>query len=135
MAKDKFDYPVHRGPEPLWTIEIATDDSMPITIKGRSEEARQDFLSLGPRPTNLEIGRWAKRWYTKPFMVDGVGAGMFLLACCLPLADKEEAEQSIERGECCGGSARSDGACEMAPSKICPLVRMAGRIVRQEDGE
>jgi hypothetical protein len=122
------------GTDPRWRETVTTNDGHTLTIRGTTEEARGDLLSLGDRPSDQDIGQWAQRWYAKPFLVDGTGAGMYLLVC-LGKAAGETARDAISRDECCGNYARDDGTCYLAPELICPLVRMAGRIVRQESDE
>lgn len=131
---DKYDYPVSRSAQPLWKMDVRLSDGRTIPIGGTTNQAREDLLALGEAPTAMQIGRWAEKYYTSPFLVDGCATGLTVMAA-IGLAQAETVRVAIREGTCCGHDTRGNGRCFLVPELVCPLVRAAGKIVREESGE
>jgi hypothetical protein len=124
-------------PEWTETIEIGMG---PIVARGRSEEGRELLLRLvGEHGGDRGYARWCHMMWTPGFLVDGCPAGNLEMSKALHGALLIERDLRA-RGECCGGTPTERGYCERCPHSatdedICPLVRRAGKIVREEMDE
>lgn len=118
--------------QPTWHESIVIDGK-PYRTGGSTEEARLDLLQNGHHMTELEFGAWVARWYQKGFRIDGCTAGMLALHF-QTIYLRDQASQAIARGECCGQTPDDKGHCFYC-FELCPLVRTAGKIIREESGE
>lgn len=118
--------------QPTWHEAIFVD-GRPYTAKGSTEAARVDLIERGVVMTELEFGSWVNRWYQKGFRIDGCTAGMGALGY-MTTYTSDQASQAIARGECCGETPMDTGRCLLCV-ELCPLVRTAGKIIREESGE
>ena len=117
---------------PAWHENVLIDGTM-CSVQGTTEEARADLISQG-QMTYVEYGRWVNRWWSRGMLVDGCGAGMKQMSALLA-ADNADAVIAQMKGECCGDTLdERTGKCPRCGG-LCPLVRDAGRILREETGE
>lgn len=121
-----------QGAEPAWRIECMVAD-LPIMVRGTTEAARIDLERCG-RMTIIEFGAWCNRHWSPGFLVDGCAATNMQLFCTRHACDHAVMD-GIRMGECCGDMPRGhDGLCPRV-LELCPLVRAAGRIIREESDE
>lgn len=117
---------------PLWHETVLVDDE-PARVGGTTETARRDLLARGDM-TILEYGRWTTRHKSQGMLVDGCPMTNLQMNAWL-VADGHEAAEKYKAGECCGEMPdEQTGQCNRGLG-LCPLVRIAGRIIHEETGE